>query len=125
MNNEVRESVRTSEFGCAGSHPREQVMGELLGVHTRPGQSERKQRISVRLDESLAELLAETSRKTGQKPSRVVRALLRFGLLPGASEREESGSFEIAPEGAQTYVFPPELGDLLPRYRSFGMETWP
>jgi len=100
-------------------------MGELLIAHAKPGGGKRDRRVSVRLDEFLAALLAETCQKTGQNPSEIVRASLQLGLGPQVSEKQESGSFGIKPERAQTYIFPPELADLLPRYCAFGMEIWP
>ena len=99
-------------------------MGDLPVAQPGPRQRERGKRITVRLDKPLAEILADTSRKMGQSPSEIVRASLRSGLVPQAPEKQESGSFGIAPEGAQSYAFPSELGDLLPRYRAFGMEIW-
>ena len=114
-----------SEFGCALSNLREQLMGEVSVSQARSRRIERKKRITVRLDQLLAEVLAETTRKTGQSLSQVVRASLQLGLVPQVSEKQESGSFGIKPERAQTYIFPPELADLLPRYRAFGMELWP
>jgi len=113
-----------SKFGRGIDDPSVKVMG---GRETYGGSETIKKikRVTIRLDGPLADLLAETTRKTGQSLSQVVRASLQLGLVPQVSEKQESGSFGIKPERAQTYIFPPELAKLLPGYRAFGMEIWP
>jgi len=100
-------------------------MEQLIINQPRRAKRRLEKRITVRLDQSQTELLAEICRTTGQSPSQVVRASLQLGLVPQVSEKQESGGFGIKPERAQAYIFPPELAGLLSSYRAFGMEIWP
>jgi hypothetical protein len=92
------------------------------------GQSKRRmkfhKRITVRLDDTLTQLLASQSRIGNQSLSEIVRSSLEFALVPRAPEKQESRSVGSEQEIALDYIFPADLKDLLPKYRPFGTEIW-
>jgi hypothetical protein len=81
-------------------------------------------RVTIRISGALREILEQRSRSTGQDLSTIVRAALELTIVCQTRPEQAVEKFvPTRPETRPVYIFPRELEQLLPRYRSFGMEA--
>ncbi len=78
-------------------------------------------RLSVRLDQHLSDVLARRCVQTGQTLSEIVRQALESTLLSDTRETTPVTASEPPKTANPGYVFPPQLRELLPRHRAVGM----